>query len=401
MAKKKSGVANIVNKKTGDKYTIRSTNLERRIKDYFIKLEKGKHHNVYLQRDYNRYGRQGFKPEIVVSDCRTQSEINRLGKLEIEKNGIKSYNIREDDVTFEGGDLEFPTNSENDYSDLFKYLAKYIDTYNLRESTQKELEHKIETGNILTKDELCDEIRNIVQKDKLLKLINESNINPIDKRKLEYQVEKGVILSENGLIKEIDKLELNNKSTKDTKPKKQTSNKNKKSRKYSNQGKNSLISNGFKCPNCGFINKNNNLFCTKCGSSLKDNRINEYKVKTIYCPECGSANKTSDRLCCKCNTKLDNPYKSVNRNTSSSKGIGRLFKINDKKTKEQRFSKSKIISFIVFLVCFIGYILSAISYISAPMTIMGMFLILLISTIYSLIPYVICRILGYVIRLIL
>lgn len=401
---KRIGVANIVNKKTGDKYTIRSTNLDRRINDYFIKLEKGKHHNVYLQRDYDKYGRHGFKPEIVASDCKTQAEINRLGKLEIEKNGIKSYNIREDDVTFEGGDSEFPTSFGNDFTDLFEYLSKYVDFYNLRDSSKKELELKIETGTIKTKEILLAEVEIVAQKDKLLKLINESNLKSKDKKVLEEKVINNTISSETKLKHEIESIINTYKNISNDKKVSKIKNKNKsKPKKQISTKKDNSTSYGQKCSTCGVLNRSNVKFCAKCGSALKNNNGTTTKNKKIYCQECGVANDSADSFCANCGTKLGkHSYNPIKKNNSSSKGIfGRLFKIKDKKTGNQRFSKSKIISVIVFWVCFISLVHSALSYITAPLTFMGILLILLTATIYSIIPYVICRILGYIMRLIL
>ena len=100
---KRMGVANIVNKKTGFKYTFRSTDLDNIFRKYILDLAVGKHHNKYLQNDYNNYGKNSFDLEIIKDNCKSQSELNRIGKLEITKNGDKSYNIIEGDVTFDGG----------------------------------------------------------------------------------------------------------------------------------------------------------------------------------------------------------------------------------------------------------------------------------------------------------
>lgn len=99
------GVANIVNKKNGKKYTIRFTDLDKRIKDYLINLERGNFHNKQLQNDYDKYGNYNFEVETVFEGCK-ESEINERGKSEIQNNGDKSYNIVKEDVQFDGGNLD-------------------------------------------------------------------------------------------------------------------------------------------------------------------------------------------------------------------------------------------------------------------------------------------------------
>lgn len=82
---KRQGVANIVNKKTGQKYTLKSTNLDNLIKNYFESLENGTHSNELLQNDFNKYGRDNFEVEIIVDNCSSEDEINRIGNKEIRK----------------------------------------------------------------------------------------------------------------------------------------------------------------------------------------------------------------------------------------------------------------------------------------------------------------------------
>lgn len=103
------GVVNIVNTKTGKKYTVRSfTNIDKRIEDYEIKLAYGNHSNKRLQHDYNKYGKKNFRIEPVNINCTTKEEVNRIGDQEIRRNkrNRNSYNSRKGNVTFDGGNPE-------------------------------------------------------------------------------------------------------------------------------------------------------------------------------------------------------------------------------------------------------------------------------------------------------
>lgn len=51
---------------TGQRYIGSTTNLDQRKDRHFTDLHNNKHHNIYLQRSYNKYGQDAFVFEIVV-----------------------------------------------------------------------------------------------------------------------------------------------------------------------------------------------------------------------------------------------------------------------------------------------------------------------------------------------
>jgi predicted RNA-binding Zn-ribbon protein involved in translation (DUF1610 family) len=55
------------------------------------------------------------------------------------------------------------------------------------------------------------------------------------------------------------------------------------------------------CPNCGSIAQVDDAFCSSCGQSLENVKINEHT-----CPECGGPIQADDAFCAKCGMELDN-----------------------------------------------------------------------------------------------
>lgn len=69
-----SGIYKIVNIINNHKYIGSAKNLERRKREHFIALRKGKHHSLYLQRAYNKYGEFCFLFQVVMV-CNTNDLI--------------------------------------------------------------------------------------------------------------------------------------------------------------------------------------------------------------------------------------------------------------------------------------------------------------------------------------
>lgn len=90
MKTKNSGVYKIKNIITGDFYIGSSARLNKRLRDHKNKLSKNKHHNIILQRAYNKYGENNFIFEII---CHCDESLN----LYLEQQYIDStspyYNI--------------------------------------------------------------------------------------------------------------------------------------------------------------------------------------------------------------------------------------------------------------------------------------------------------------------
>lgn len=62
---KKSGIYRILNNLTGKFYLGRSSNLFDRKSRHFSQLRKGIHHNIHLQRSFNKYGQSCFTFEVL------------------------------------------------------------------------------------------------------------------------------------------------------------------------------------------------------------------------------------------------------------------------------------------------------------------------------------------------
>jgi len=57
------------------------------------------------------------------------------------------------------------------------------------------------------------------------------------------------------------------------------------------------------CPNCGSIAQVGDAFCSSCGQSLENVKVNENT-----CPECGTSIQPDDAFCAKCGTELNNKF---------------------------------------------------------------------------------------------
>jgi len=64
------------------------------------------------------------------------------------------------------------------------------------------------------------------------------------------------------------------------------------------------------CPNCSSIAQIGDTFCSSCGQSLEN-----VKVDKNICPECGTAIQPDDAFCAKCGTELNNNLATRNPQT--------------------------------------------------------------------------------------
>lgn len=62
----KSGIYKIENKVNGDTYIGSSIDVRKRINRHFTDLRNGQHHNVRLQRAFNKYGESGFLYDVII-----------------------------------------------------------------------------------------------------------------------------------------------------------------------------------------------------------------------------------------------------------------------------------------------------------------------------------------------
>jgi group I intron endonuclease len=51
---------------TGSRYVGSSDNIVKRIREHFYRLERGVHRNRRLQNAYNKYGKDGFRSEVLL-----------------------------------------------------------------------------------------------------------------------------------------------------------------------------------------------------------------------------------------------------------------------------------------------------------------------------------------------
>ena len=90
----KSGIYKIINTVDEKYYVGSSINVKKRINRHFDQLRKGKHHNIKLQRAYDKYGAENFKSicvEEVESDLRLTQEQLYLDVCKLNKES--NYNI--------------------------------------------------------------------------------------------------------------------------------------------------------------------------------------------------------------------------------------------------------------------------------------------------------------------
>lgn len=108
----KNIVYRIVSSSTGKYYIGSSVNLKKRIAGHFRSLRKGEHHNINLQKVYNKYG----EADLRVEELRRTSSVQKLRKLEAAylKANISSKKCLNIGMASEGGDnLSMNPNKED------------------------------------------------------------------------------------------------------------------------------------------------------------------------------------------------------------------------------------------------------------------------------------------------
>lgn len=198
---KDMGVFNIVNKRTGKKYTAGSTNIDQLMNKYDYEMEHGTHHNEELMKD--REEGNTFRFEVVSRDCNTEDEVRALRDVEIYRNRKNTYN-KDVNIYFDGGNpnAEFPhgkrTGKLNNVEHFptshnnikpkevkskrtmqnTKLLNDYAKKYKSNVSNEfiKELNEEINRGNITSKTQISRRIRENEQKNKSNKQTNTKKI---------------------------------------------------------------------------------------------------------------------------------------------------------------------------------------------------------------------------------
>ena len=103
-----AGIYMIICNENGKVYIGQTNNLRRRETEHFNELSHHKHHNLDIQSDYDRYGKDAFSFTVIESGDYTQEELNHKEKEAIEKYGgiesDKTYNV------FSGGSVGYKAN---------------------------------------------------------------------------------------------------------------------------------------------------------------------------------------------------------------------------------------------------------------------------------------------------
>lgn len=90
------------------------------------------------------------------------------------------------------------------------------------------------------------------------------------------------------------------------------------------------------CPNCGFELLDESLYCSKCGSNIKDLPAKENVYDGIHCPECGFELIKDSDFCSKCGANLNEilHLQSEKGSGSSNKDIIKFCRFCGKKVLE-------------------------------------------------------------------
>lgn len=89
-----SGIYVIVNKKSGRSYIGSSINIEKRWKTHLRHLRKNTHHNIFLQRSFNKYGEIHFGFSYIgILISPSQQELFELEQFHIDNYPHKLYNL--------------------------------------------------------------------------------------------------------------------------------------------------------------------------------------------------------------------------------------------------------------------------------------------------------------------
>jgi len=92
---KKSGIYSIKNLVTGTRYIGSAFDLSGRKAVHFYQLRKGKHHNIYLQRSFSKYGEENFEFQVLMY-CEKE-EVIKYEQIFIDYyKSEKIYNIRKE-----------------------------------------------------------------------------------------------------------------------------------------------------------------------------------------------------------------------------------------------------------------------------------------------------------------
>lgn len=119
----------IINKITFDTYIGQTKNIKKRISRHFSDLKRNKHHSIYLQRAYNKYGKENFVLLEFIKNI-DNNIINKLEENLIELFG--NYNVSK---LASGGDLL--SNHENKKEIISKMRSTILTRYSNMSSEER------------------------------------------------------------------------------------------------------------------------------------------------------------------------------------------------------------------------------------------------------------------------
>ena len=197
---KDMGVFNIVDNRTGKKYTAGSTNMDQLKNQYKNKIEHANHHNEELRKDIEKG--HTFRFEEVSRDCKTEDEIRALRDAEIYRNRNNTYN-KDVNIYFDGGNpnAEYPNvKSEVKFNNIEDIPTQYNDI------KPKEVKSKRTIQNSKVLNDYAEKFK--------------SNISNEFKEELIREINSGKITEKTQISRRIRENQQKNKSNKQTKVKK-------------------------------------------------------------------------------------------------------------------------------------------------------------------------------------
>lgn len=197
---KDMGVFNIVDNRTGKKYTAGSTNMDQLKNQYKNKIEHANHHNEELRKDIEKG--HTFRFEEVSRDCKTEDEIRALRDAEIYRNRNNTYN-KDVNIYFDGGNpnAEYPNvKSEVKFNNIEDIPTQYNDI------KPKEVKSKRTIQNSKVLNDYAEKFK--------------SNISNEFKEELIREINSGKITEKTQISRRIRENQQKNKSNKQTKTKK-------------------------------------------------------------------------------------------------------------------------------------------------------------------------------------
>ncbi len=130
-----SGIYKIINKVNGKFYVGRSKNIKRRFKRHIRDLDNNRHHSIYLQRAWIKYGKENFEL-IIIEEIENKEEMIQREQYYIDNFKDELYNSG--DLATDGGDLI--SNHPNKDEIINKMKNSLVDRYNsLTEDERKEI----------------------------------------------------------------------------------------------------------------------------------------------------------------------------------------------------------------------------------------------------------------------